>query len=200
MAVYGERLVLRRRIEADLGGAAIRIYDEVENVGHVPWTHMHLLHCNIGWPIVDEGAELLLPATAVREIYDDAPGEYRRIGAPERAGVERVYEHDLAAAPDDRVTVAVLNRARGLGFAQRFHRDQLPIHNLWRMLAEGIYALGLEPATNRDAGRWDARARGELISLEPGEIRSYDLELAVVEGDAALDAVVREVAAQIGEP
>jgi hypothetical protein len=196
LALYGERLVLRRRIEADLGGATIRIHDEVENVGLVPWTHMLLYHCNVGWPIVDEGAELLIPASAVREIHDDPPGEYRRIGAPERAGVERVYEHDLAVTQDGRVTVAVLNRARSLGLAQRFRRDQLPIHNLWRMLAEGFYVLGLEPATNRDTGRWEARARGELITLESGEIRRYDLELAVVEGDAALDAVAREIAAQ----
>jgi trimethylamine:corrinoid methyltransferase-like protein len=42
----------------------------------------------------------------------------------------------------------------------------------------------------------EARARGELITLESGEIRRYDLELEVVEGDAALDAVAREIAAQ----
>ena len=198
VSFYGERMVLRRRIEADVGEALLRIHDEVENVGFVPWTHMQLYHCNVGWPILDEGAELLLPATAVREIHDDPPGEYRNIGAPERAGVERVYEHDLAAGPDGGVTVAVLNRARRLGFVQRFRRDQLPIHNVWRMLAEGFYALGLEPATNRDAGRWDARARGELLTMKPGEIRRYDLELEVIEGDDALDAVARDVAAVDG--
>ena len=199
VAFYGERLVLRRRIEADLGGTRIRIRDEVENVGFMPWTHMQLYHCNIGWPIVDEGAELLLPATTVREIHDDPPGEYRRVGAPERGGVERVYEHDLAAGADGGVSVAVLNRARRLGFVQRFRRDQLPIHNLWRMPAEGFYALGLEPATNRDAGRWDARARAELIMLDPGEIRRYDLGFEVIEGDSELDAVAQEIAAQASE-
>jgi hypothetical protein len=193
LAVYGERLVLRRRIEADLGGAIIRIQDEVENVGHVPWTHMMLYHCNVGWPIVDEGSEILVPTTAVREIHDDPPGDYRLVGPPQPGGVERVYEQDLAAAADERVTVAVVNRARGLGFVQRFRRDQLPIHNLWRMLAEGFYALGLEPATNRDTGRWDARERGELITLGPGEVRRYGLELEVVEGSDAIEAVAAEV-------
>ena len=37
-AFYGERLVLRRRIEADLGCTAIRVRDEVENIGLVPWS------------------------------------------------------------------------------------------------------------------------------------------------------------------
>jgi hypothetical protein len=185
-AFYGERLVLRRRIEADLGGTAIRIRDAVENVGLVPWTHMLLYHCNVGWPIVEEGSRLVVPAQAVREIHDDPPGSYRDIGAPEPAGVERVYEQEVAAGADGRAMVAVVNEARRLAFAQRFRADQLPIHNLWRMLAEGFYALGLEPATNRDSGRWEGRVRGELRTLAAGEIRHYELDLEVIEGDAAV--------------
>ena len=48
---------------------------------------------------------------------------------------------------------------------------------MWRMLGEGTYVVGIEPCTNRTAGRLDARERGELIELDPGEKRSYDLEL-----------------------
>ena len=38
-------------------------------------------------------------------------------------------------------------------------------------LAMGIktYVVGIEPCTNRPAGRMDARERGELIVLDPGE-------------------------------
>ncbi len=39
---------------------------------------------------------------------------------------------------------------------------------MWRMLGEGTYVVGIEPCTNRTAGRLDARERGELIELEPG--------------------------------
>jgi hypothetical protein len=186
MSFYGERMILRRRIEADLGGTTIRVRDEVENAGHVPWSHMLLYHCNVGWPIVEEGTELVIRTTAVREIHDDPPGDYRRIGSPEPAGVERVYEQDVAAEPDGRALVAVVNPRRQLALVQRFRADQLPIHNLWRMLAEGFYGLGLEPATNRDAGRWDARERGELQTLAAGEIRPYELDLSVVAGAEAL--------------
>jgi hypothetical protein len=56
------------------------------------------------------------------------------------------------------------------------------------MLGEGTYALGLEPSTNRDAGRADARERGELQWLEPGETRQYDLEIGALHGAAALSA------------
>lgn len=198
MAAYGERLVLRRRIEADLGGTAIRVRDEVENAGLVPWTHMLLYHCNVGWPIVDEGAEIVIPATTVREVHDDPPGDYRHIGAPVPFGTERVYEHGLGPGVDGWVTVAVVNQQRELAFVQRFRPDELPIHNIWRMPAEGFYALGLEPATNRDSGRWDARQRGELQMLSPGEVRTYQVDLEVVEGKAAIGSVVREVVGGLG--
>jgi hypothetical protein len=63
------------------------------------------------------------------------------------------------------------------------------------MMGEDTYAMAMEPSTNRDAGRWDARQRGELLWLEPGEIRDYDLEIGALDGAAAIDAFVRRVGA-----
>jgi hypothetical protein len=45
----------------------------------------------------------------------------------------------------------------------------------------------MEPSTNHDAGRFDARQRGELIHLEPGEQRSYELELGALASTEAVD-------------
>ena len=56
----------------------------------------------------------------------------------------------------------------GLGAYEVFRRDQLPHHFVWRMLGEGTYVVGIEPCTNRTAGRLDARTRGELIELDAG--------------------------------
>ena len=61
-ALFGEQLALRRRIEADLGGRALRITDVVTNTGATPCPHMLLYHCNVGFPVVDAGAELVYPA------------------------------------------------------------------------------------------------------------------------------------------
>ena len=83
-----------------------------------------------------------------------------------------------SAEADGRVPVAVVNHELGLGAYPIFRRDQLPHHFVWRMLGEGTYVVGIEPCTNRTAGRLDARARGELIELEAGESRTYELELA----------------------
>jgi hypothetical protein len=61
------------------------------------------------------------------------------------------------------------------------------------MMGEGTYALAMEPSTNRDAGRWDARERGELQWLEPGEGRRYDLEIGALNGPAAIAEFGRRV-------
>jgi hypothetical protein len=70
--------------------------------------------------------------------------------------------------------------------SQVFRISQLPYHTVWRMMGEGTYALAMEPSTNRDAGRPDARERGELQWLEPGEERRYELEIGVLAGAAAI--------------
>src|SRR5215467_16334800 len=72
------------------------------------------------------------------------------------------------------------------GVYQVFHISQLPHHTVWRMMGEGTYALALEPSTNRDAGRQDARERGELQWLQPGEERRYVLEIGALPGVTAI--------------
>ena len=63
------------------------------------------------------------------------------------------------------------------------------------MMGEGAYAVALEPGTNRAVPRSELREAGQLIELAPGERRTYDLELGVLSGDAAIDGFTRRVAA-----
>jgi hypothetical protein len=113
--------------------------------------------------------------------------EYRQLTAPKPGFREECYEHAVVAEADETVPVAVVNRKLGLGVYQLYKRDQFPFHTMWRMLGEGSYAVAMEPTTNRDAGRFDARERGELTFLAPGETRRYDLELGVLDGVAAIE-------------
>jgi hypothetical protein len=192
-SVFGEQLVLRRSVEATVGESRLRIHDEVVNVGHNPTPHMLLYHVNVGWPVLDERAELLVPATAVESRGNHPVEGYRVMDAPQAGYVEQVFEQKLAAEPDGTVPIALVNRRLGLGAYEIFRRDQLPHHFVWRMLGEGTYVVGIEPSTNRTAGRLDARSRGELIELAAGENRSYDLELGALVTEAEIDAFARRV-------
>jgi len=102
-AVFGEHLVLHRRIEAKVGEFSFMLRDRVTNAGHTLVSHMFLYHCNVGFPIVDEGAELLVPSRG--ELQWLALGEERsyvlEIGALAGATAIREFEARVSrlAAP-----------------------------------------------------------------------------------------------------
>ena len=56
--VFGPNLELERTISGTLGEPIIRIHDAVVNVANTPAPHMLLYHCNFGWPLADEGADM----------------------------------------------------------------------------------------------------------------------------------------------
>lgn len=191
-AVFGENITLRRRIEAKVGESWLRIHDEVENTGHTTTTHMLLYHCNVGFPVVDEGSQLLVPGPGV-PTDPRPPGDYRRLVAPIRDYTERCFEHDAITEADGTVPVGIVNPRIGVGVYQLFDKGQLPFQTTWWMPGEGLYVVAIEASTNRDAGRFDARARGELIELAPGERRTYDLEMGALMGASEIEAFTSRV-------
>ena len=202
-ALFGEQLLLRRRIEADLGGVSLRITDTVTNIGPTPCPHMMLYHCNIGFPVVDAGSELVYPSGPGTCVSAASSPDYLELTGPSADFVEECYEHDMLAGPDGLVGAAVVNRAIGLGVFQRYERSALPRHITWRQLGTVAYVVAMEPSTNRDAGRFDARQRGELAHLAPGETRRYRLEIGALVGDDAIDAFARgarDLAGQVEAP
>lgn len=199
-SALGENLVLRRRVEARVGEAHLTLRDEVENVGYHPTPHMLLYHVNLGFPVVDEGAEILLPTRRVTPCGDYPVEGFRTLTAPTKDFEEQVFEFEPLSEADGTVPVGILNRARGLGVYELFRADQLPHPFVWRTLGEGHYVVALEPSTNRVAGRHDARERGELLTLEPGAVRRYDLELGVLAGPDALEGFSARVDALSAAP
>jgi hypothetical protein len=201
MAVFGENLVLTRRIEAALGGTTITVDDRVENRGFRPTPHMLLYHYNFGYPLLDEGAELLVPSRrVVHAVHGDlhAQGVGHRLQGPPKADFsEQVYEHDVVEGPDGMASALLINPALGAGFGIRLDYDRaaLPCLIEWQCLQSGLYVLGIEPSTNHVLGRKFAEERGELIVLEHADERRYRTRLSVLDGAAAIAAARREVEA-----
>ena len=197
-AVFGEQLVLRRRIEAVVGESRLRVHDVVENVGHDLTPHMLLYHVNAGFPVVDEGSELLVAATDVHARGDHPVDGYATMTAPAArlrgAGV-RARARGRARRPRAR---GGRQPARSAWASTRCSTAPSYHHFVWRTLGEGTYVVGLEPCTNRTAGRLDARERGELIELAAGESRSYDLELGALDGADAIDGFAERVRRAVG--
>ncbi len=195
--VFGEDLHLIRRIEADVGGNAIRLHDRVVNHGFYRTPHMYCYHVNVGHPVVAEGARYVAPVRdviwAAHEPEYRAQGVgYRTLPAPILNFHEQVWQHEMAADAAGRVNVALVNEALGLGFEVETLKRQFPAMYEWQNLHAGHYAVGIEPSTNHVLGKDFARERGELIWLEHGEERRYDSVFRVLpDADAVADAVRR---------
>ncbi len=192
---YGENLVLTRRYSARLGESRFGLHDEVLNAGYLPTAHMLLYHMNMGFPFVDEGAELVAPFAATPKVLfgnadPDRPEDYSRFIAPQKDWIQQTFQHTLLADAAGRVPVAIVNPRLGSGGQALYviyNRHQLPNYIEWRMMGEGQYAVGIEPCTN-GFGRAEVRQAGELIMLSPGEKRVYDLEIGVLDGASEIAA------------
>lgn len=185
--VFGENLVLRRRISSLLGEPRLVIEDSVTNEGFAPAPHMMLYHMNFGFPLLDVGTELLLDAIDVQPRDSVAAAgleTHRRFDRPIPGFREQVIYHTPRVGADGYAQVGLVNRGfaagQGLGVMIRFRAAELPRLIQWKMIGQGTYVCGLEPATNWVGGRAIERAEGRLTMLEPAETREYRLEVNVV--------------------
>lgn len=85
--VFGENFRLERRLRAYAGGKRLEVHDEVTNDAGTRRPHMILYHCNGGFPILGESAQLRVSHASVTP--RDAEAErgfdvWDRGGAPER--------------------------------------------------------------------------------------------------------------------
>ncbi len=186
--VFGENLLLQRRIITHLGSRKIRIEDAISNEGFEPNPHMILYHFNLGFPLVSSQTRLRLnSAETIARDADAAPGlaEWSVMQTPTAGYREQVFRHQPVADADGLARVTVENPDLGLSVQLAYSTDVLPYLVQWKMMGQGTYVLGVEP-TNCPIlhGRAAAREAGQLPYLQAGETRHYTLELEVTETSA----------------
>ena len=186
--VFGENLLLRRRIWTSLDAPRLWIEDKVENQGFKLSPHMFLQHFNQCFPLVGSTARLILPEHTTQPRDENAAtglAECLSFSDPVANYTEQVFYHDLSTDAEGRVEVSLVNDAfnggQGLGLALRYAKDQYPIFVEWKMLQSGTYVVGLEPSNCRVEGRAAERASGRLQFLKPGEARRYAIEVEFFE-------------------
>jgi hypothetical protein len=183
--LFGENLVLRRRISTQLGSSSIRIRDEVSNEGFSQHPHMMLYHFNVGFPMLSEEARLRIDSD-LTEPRDETAAEglalWDRFQLPTAGYAEQVFHHMPSAGDDGLASVVLENRAIGLSLRWTYEQASLPHLFQWKMMGEGAYVLGIEPANCSGIhGRAIARESGVLPLLAPGQSVTYDIVLEVIE-------------------
>ena len=191
--LFGPNLVLTRKVSARLGESKIWLHDVVTNEGFVDQEHMILYHVNLGFPLLDECSEYLLPALETlphNEFSAQFTDEWSVFAPPDPHQEEMCYYHRLAAQPDGTTCVALVNRelrgGQGLGLYMKFDTGVLPWLVQWKMPGAGTYVTGIEPATSQGYGRAAERQAGRVVNLAPGQARTYELEFGVLTSQAEI--------------
>lgn len=186
-SVFGPHLELKRTITATLGIPVIEIHDEVTNIGNIPSPHMLLYHINFGWPLVDEGSEIVWDGDwesgdeESSKIFN-RENNFKKCPPPSdlhRGPGEAVAFIDISPDDNGMCQCGVSNKSIGLNLNVEFPKSQLPWVTNWQHWGRNEYVMALEPGTHPPIGQSAARKNGTLIELETGETRMYDIKIGL---------------------
>ncbi len=194
--IFGENLLLTRRITTRLGGNSLIIDDRVVNEGFRETPHMMLYHCNFGFPIVSPDSRLLIDAEEVHPRTEHAAkglGRERQMEPPQADFSEQVYFYKPRVGAGGFSRVALVNTNLEFGAYIRYRAKELPYLTQWKMMGAGDYVCGLEPGNAWVQPRDQLRQEGRLRMLAPGEAVEYSLELGVLVDAEAIASFEQEV-------
>ena len=179
---FGENLRLTRTYEFSFGSKDFVFYDEVENFGFRKSPFMLLYHFNMGYPLLSENSELIIPTNHVRPRTEHAKNhvdQYLEITPPSDKYEEMCYYHDIISDENGLATVGIRNTKEDLGLHITYEKKMLDHFIQWKMLGKGEYVMGLEPGNATIEGRVDARENGTLKWIEAGEKISHKIKVTL---------------------
>lgn len=183
--LFGENLTLTRRIEVEVGTNELHLHDQVTNHGTAPNPQMSLYHVNLGFPLIESGARVIVDAQEAVPRGNFGTADWQVFGPPQAGFTEEVMQI-TPRAKDGWAEATVVNAAEDLLFTERYDTQTLPYLFLWRMFGEGTYVVGLEPSSCDTTARAQSREAGNLVMIEPGETRHYRLSFGAVSGAQAV--------------
>lgn len=196
--LFFKRLRLQVRIRMTAGESSVDILDDVTNDLSTPSSMQLLYHVNIGTPVLDDGAKVLISAKSIqsRDATAEAAFEtWDHCGAPEPGFAEQVYFIE-PKFDDNRYSIAMVQSSLAeSGFAVHFRQSGLPNLSLWKntaAISDG-YVVGLEPATGWPLTHEQERAAGRIVELGPGETKSFRLKLRPLIDEASVAAIAEKI-------
>jgi len=181
--IFGPSLELKRTISATLGSSSIQLHDEIINRGNEVAPHMLLYHCNFGWPLADEGAQIFCKGEAIKTC---SPIDEKHNGPG-----QDVFFINIAPNKEGLCVCGIENKEIELAAVLKFPKKQLPWLTNWQHWSRGEYVTGIEPGTHPPIGQSKAREEGSLIFIAPGETRTYDLEIDILNNQSEINKVIQ---------
>jgi hypothetical protein len=180
--IFGHKLRLEREITTIQGQNKIIIRDKITNFGYKLSPYMILYHMNLGYPLLDEDAELIIDSgqTAPRNAAAEVGlPEFNKFDKPQASYPEQVFCHIMKASRNGETAATLQNHKLGIALTIKFNTHQLPYLIQWKMMGKGEYVLGLEPSNVSGKNRKELRNEDILPYLQPGECVTNNLEVVI---------------------
>lgn len=184
---FGYQFSLHRTIESSIGSSSLKLKDRVTNTGAFKVPHMLLYHCNLGWPILDNETTLFWNGRVVSRgntkgdhiFTQDNCRVFRNPIPPIEDQAEACGFIDVIPDQAGYCHCGITNPNLGIKLTISFMKNQLPWLTNWQHWVNKNYVIGFEPGTNPPIGQSKAKENKQLIYLEPGESRDYEISLTI---------------------
>lgn len=191
---FGKKLRIRRRILTEFGSNQLIVEDEICNEGGIPAPLNMLYHVNFGYPLLCENATVHVTAdrcVGCDEFSQQRLEERHGVSTPEAGKLEKNYLYTFEEHRKE-ATAWVWNRELegGLAAYVKFNPRELPYMNQWVLEDWKDYIVALEPANVPCESRDVLRKMGVLPILQPGERKTFRVEIGVVAGNEAIEALI----------
>ena len=178
--LFGVNLALRREFHFACGDDLITFTDTLTNRGFSKVPVCMLYHMNLGYPLIDEDASIVIPSAEVTPRTEAARqnvGRWNRLEPPTTGVEEHCFYHRLSentyGVDNEKINTSVRINFESNGLLDRLVE--------WKMCGEGEYVLGMEAASSTIDGREDRRRNGSEKYIEPGQ--SYVNSFRITFGD-----------------
>ena len=203
---YGPQLELTAEVSTEPGSDVLRIEDTITNHGALEQEFQIIYHTNYGTPLLEQGAQLVVPVKQVTPRNDHSAKDVKRYAeyaGPTKGFIEQVYFiHPYS--DNARRTIAMLRNAAGdVATSLSWSTNQLPFLTLWKDTAavEDGYVTGLEPGTGFPNNRRVERKFGRVPKLAPGESRRFTIDFGIHTGKEAVARMAEKIETiQAGRP
>ena len=179
--LFGEKLIMRRTIRMALGAPRIEIETSVENAGFELSPLMLLFHCNLGWPLIDAGTRIKGNFVNITPRDEEASKDQENALSfenPTPGYREKVY---WLTPAEENPRISVVNETLPLCVSFLYNKSEFTHLTEWKMMGQGDYVVGIEPGNCYPISVTEARKKGDLAMIAPGETKRFGLTIEVDE-------------------
>ncbi len=178
-ALFGDKLLLEREYVCPLYENVIYMNDKIINIGAKKTPIQVLYHCNMGYPLLSENAEIKIPSSKIiprNEYSATGVDKALTVEEPQADYEEMCFYYEVSGKP----TVSIYNKDIKKGMNMTFDTSELKYFMQWKMMGEYDYAMGLEPCNVPLEDVGVLKERGLQEFLEPDGVKEHHIKFEFV--------------------